>query len=90
MADAKQVDFLLSGYVNSSGNRLASGTATFTEPGSATLKDIWEDSNKDNKITNPAPLSETGTQSIYAEGEYDVIIKNPCHFLLISKRKHFI
>ena len=53
MAQAVQVDFLVSGQVDSSGNRLDSGTVTFYETDGTTLKTIWEDGAKEETASNP-------------------------------------
>ncbi len=76
MADAKQIDFLIPGLINVSNDPLSGGSATFYEPGTTTLKTIWEDSNKNNTLTNPVTLDEKGAKTVFADGTYDVVIKD--------------
>ena len=75
MAQAVQVDFLVSGQVDSSGNRLDSGTVTFYETDGTTLKTIWEDGAKEATASNPHTLSSAGTAQVFADGIYVVVVK---------------
>jgi hypothetical protein len=75
MAQAVQVDFLVSGQVDSSGNRLDSGTVTFYETDGTTLKTVWEDGAKATAASNPYTLSAAGTAQVFADGIYIVVVK---------------
>ena len=76
MATAKQVDFLVSGVVDASGNQLNAGRVYFYETDGVTLKTIWEDGNKAEASPNPVTLSTVGTASIYADGTYDIVVRD--------------
>ena len=75
MAQAVQVDFLVSGQVDSSGNRLEAGLVYFYETDGTTLKTIWEDGAKEATASNPHTLSSAGTGQVFADGIYVVVIK---------------
>ena len=78
---ASQIDFLLSGLVDSSGNRLANGTINTYEVGTTTNKATWKDRDKAVTAPNPLVLDSNGALlgtngPIYADGVYDLVIKD--------------
>lgn len=75
MSNASQIEFLLSQIRNSSGS-LAGGTVTFYAAGTTTLKTIWADRAKAATAANPYTIPANGALELYAEGLYDVLIKN--------------
>lgn len=74
MANARQVEFLISGVTDSNGDPLASGKVYFYEPGTTTSKTIWTDAAKTSAASNPVVLDARGSAEIFAEGLYDIKI----------------
>lgn len=74
---ASQVDFLISGLVNSSGNPLTSGKVYFYTAGSySNLKTIWTDKDKTTTAANPVTLDAYGKKPIFADGFYNIEVQN--------------
>lgn len=77
MAQALYVGFLLSGLVDpDTGLPLNLGTIEFYENDTVTFKNIWYDSNKNALAPNPFTLSDVGDANIYADGTYNIVVKN--------------
>lgn len=78
MPKATQVDFLLSGVSDNSGNVLSNGQVFFYVAGGglSTPKSTWADSGKVTLNSSPVTLSSGGTANIYADGLYDIVIKD--------------
>jgi hypothetical protein len=74
MAQAKQVDMLISGLTNSAGAPLSQGKVYFYATDGTTLKTVWVDSEKDTVSANPVILTVAGTAEIFADGTYTVKI----------------
>ena len=93
---AVQVDFLVAGLVDISGNTLSNGKITFTETDGTTLKTIWLDAAQLIPATNPVILENNGTKEIFAEGTYslqfrdqnDVVIATPQSFFFQSSEQN--
>lgn len=76
MANGKQVDFLVAGMIDDSGNVLASGKVYTYESGTTTDKTCWTDAAKTTPATNPIILDTMGRATIYADGNYTFLIKD--------------
>ena len=74
MAQAKQVDILISGLTDSAGAPLNQGKVYFYATDGSTLKTIWVDSEKATDSENPVILTVAGTAEIFADGTYTVKI----------------
>jgi hypothetical protein len=81
MAKAIQVSELVAGYFHK-GTLLAGGTATFLLPGTATPKSIWLDPDKLTPAANPFPLNARGAAQVFADGVYDIEIRDPAGVLI--------
>ena len=67
---AVQVEHLLSGARNLSGNPLSGGSVYTYVAGTTTLKTTWADPNKNTANSNPITLSDAGTALVFADGAY--------------------
>lgn len=76
MGRAVQVEFLLAGVTNSSGNPLASGKVYTYEAGTTTAKTTYTDQGKTTSAANPVILGTRGETSIFAEGAYKFVVKD--------------
>lgn len=76
MGRARQIDFLLNGVRDNSGNPLAAGTVDFYEVGTTTPKDVWTTQLKAVAASNPYTLDAYGRATLYADGLYRIVIKN--------------
>ena len=74
MAQAKQVDILISGLTNSAGGPLNQGKVYFYATDGSTLKTVWVDSEKETASANPVTLTAGGFGEIFADGTYTVKI----------------
>ena len=74
MAQAKQVDILISGLTDSAGAPLNQGKVYFYATDGSTLKTIWTDSEKGTASANPVILTTGGLGEIFADGTYTVKI----------------
>ena len=74
MAQAKQVDILISGLTDNAGAPLNQGKVYFYATDGSTLKTIWTDSEKGTESGNPVILTVAGTAEIFADGTYTVKI----------------
>lgn len=65
-------------FCDSNGDPLASGTVTFYQPGTLTLKNVYTTSALSVATDNPMPLNSAGrTQSeVFLSGDYRVILKD--------------
>ncbi len=75
MANAKQVDFLLAGLLDSTGNPLSSGLVYTYESGTTTNKTCWTAADKSASATNPVVLDAYGKATLYADGTYTFLVK---------------
>lgn len=76
MANALQVDFLISGLIATDGLPLIGGTVEFFETDGVTPKIIWEDGDKLTTSANPVTLDIRGTACIFADGVYSLEVKD--------------
>jgi hypothetical protein len=75
MAISRQIDFLLSGLIDSSGMPLSGGKVYTYSPGTTTPKTTWTDQAKTSPATNPITLNSLGQALIYGDGSYKFEIK---------------
>lgn len=73
---ASQVDFLLAGLRDTSGNPLAGGKVFTYEPGTTTNKTTWQNQNKSTPHANPIILDAQGQKLAFADGEYKFLVKD--------------
>ena len=73
---ASQVDFLLAGLRDTSGNPLAGGNIYTYEPGTTTNKTTWQNQNKTTPHANPIILDAQGQKLVFADGEYKFLVKD--------------
>ena len=76
MSQALQVSALQAGVTDSSGVVLTGGSATFYESDGVTIKTIWADAEKVATSANPVTLSSSGTAAVFADGIYNVVVKD--------------
>jgi hypothetical protein len=76
MGRAIQVEFLLAGITDSSGEPLASGKVYTYEAGTTSDKTTHTDQAQSIEATNPVILGTRGEASIFAEGAYKFVIKD--------------
>lgn len=76
MAVAQQVDFLISGVVDSNGNVLSGGKVYFYKTDGTTFGDIFEDAGATAPLENPVTLDAKGCATVFANGTYNIVIKN--------------
>jgi hypothetical protein len=88
MTQAHQVDFLVSGVIDSSGNPLSGGSIYFYEADGLTLKTVWEDADKVTESENPVTLDARGVAAIYADGTYSIVIKDSDGVIIDTKDLH--
>lgn len=77
---AGQVDFLSGGVMNASGSPISGGSAGFYEVGSvgnpAFYKATWQDANRAATSTNPIAIGVGGRVNAFADGRYDIEVKD--------------
>lgn len=76
MARGIQVDFLLAGLTNSSGQALAGGKVYTYYAGSIDSQSTYTNQNLTTVATNPVILDSNGRASIFALGAYKFVIKD--------------
>jgi hypothetical protein len=76
MANARIVEFLLSGVHNQSGVPFSAGKVYSFEAGTTTSKDLYTDAAKTTPATNPVILDSYGRAIVYADGDYKFIVKD--------------
>ena len=74
--DAVQLEFLLAGLRDTSGNPLNGGKIYTYSAGTTTNKTMWTDADKTTAATNPIILDSNGQAEIFADGLYDVTVKD--------------
>lgn len=72
----KQVEHLLAGLTDTSGNPLVGGKVYTYEAGTTTQKATYLDSNGTQPATNPIVLDSNGRANVYAKGLYKFVIKD--------------
>lgn len=76
MNRAIQVDFLLAGLVDGSGDVLAGGRVYTYEAGTSTPKNTYTVQDKTTAETNPIILDARGVKHVFAEGAYKFVVKD--------------
>jgi hypothetical protein len=74
--DAVQLEFLLAGLRDTSGNPLVGGKVHTYEAGTTTNKVTWEDADKAVAEDNPIILDGNGQKEVFADGLYRIIVKD--------------
>jgi hypothetical protein len=76
MANARILEFLLSGVFDSSGNPLSGGKVYTYAVGGTTDKPVYTDAAKTHAASNPVILDGSGRAIVYADGNYKFLIKD--------------
>jgi len=74
--DAIQVETLMAGLTDSSGNALAGGLVYTYSAGTTTNKDTWTEADKSVAAANPVVLDANGRALIFADGNYKFVVKD--------------
>lgn len=74
--DAVQLEFLLAGLRDTSGNPLVGGKVHTYEAGTTTNKVTWEDADKAVAEDNPIILDGNGQKEVFADGLYNITVKD--------------
>jgi hypothetical protein len=73
---AVQIEALLNGLVDKSGEMLSAGLVYTYEAGTSTVKTCWSDSGKTTEASNPIVLDAYGRAQIYGDGLYKLVVKD--------------
>jgi len=84
MANARIVEFLLSGIFDISGNPVSGGSVHSYAAGTDTDKDLYTDAAKTSPATNPVILNASGRAIVYADGNYKFIVRDADDALLFT------
>jgi len=84
MANARIVEFLLSGIFDISGNPVNAGKIYSYAAGTDTEKTLYTDAAKTGEATNPVILDASGRAIVYADGNYKFIVKTSTGVLLFT------
>lgn len=76
MGRAVQVELLMAGFTDESGEPLAAGKVYSYEAGTSTAKTLYTDQGKTTAATNPVILDSQGRALVFGEGAYKLIIKD--------------
>jgi hypothetical protein len=87
---AQQVDWLIVGVVDASGDPLAGGKVHFYDPGTTNDKTIWTNHTKGATATNPVTLDSNGQALIFAHGAYRIVVKDATDTSTIYDRDNLI
>lgn len=71
-----QMDFLVGGATDSSGDPLAGGKVYTYSAGTTTDKTTWQDAAKQTPHANPIVLDAQGKKLVFADGNYKIRIDN--------------
>ncbi len=82
-----QIDFLIAGLKDASGNNLSGGFIHTYVVGTTTNKDTWQDPLKASTHANPIELDANGKAQVYAEGKYKIVITNAAGTVLYTHDK---
>jgi len=74
--DAIQVEVLMAGLTDSSGDALAGGLVYTYSAGTTTNKTTWTESDKSVAAANPVVLDANGRALIFADGNYKFVVKD--------------
>lgn len=81
---AIQVEWLLAGVRDSSGQPLNAGKVYTYEAGTTTPKATYQDADKSTSHANPIVLDSNGRKLVYAEGAYKFIVHTSADVLLYT------
>lgn len=84
MARALQVEFLLAGITDSSGDPLSGGKVYTYEAGTVTAKTVYTDQGQVTAATNPIILDTYGRAAVFAVGAYKFVIKDSADVTLLT------
>lgn len=84
IATPDQLDFLISGLRDSSGNALSGGKVYTYIAGTTTNKDTWQDIAKATPHANPIILDGNGKKQVYADGLYKIVIADSADNILYT------
>lgn len=84
MAVSRQIDFLLSGLIDTNGLPLSGGKVTCYEAGTTTLKTTWTDQAKTTPSSNPITLNSLGQATIFGDGNYKFKIERSDNTLVTT------
>lgn len=73
---AVQVDFMLAGLTDSSGEPLSGGKVYTYESGTSTPRAVYTTQNQSASATNPVILDASGRAQVFALGAYKFVIKD--------------
>lgn len=76
MSQASQVESLISGLTDSSGEPLNAGKVYFYVAGTTTDKTVWTDQAKSTPASQPVVLDSQGKALIFADGAYKMVVKD--------------
>lgn len=76
MSRAIQIETLLAGVSDSSGNPLAAGKVYSYEAGTTTPKALYTDQSQSVEASNPVVLNSSGQAQVYANGSYKLVVKD--------------
>lgn len=81
---AIQVDFLMAGFIDASGNPLAAGKVDTFEAGTTTPKQTFVESDKSVVESNPIILDGLGRKLVFADGNYKFVVKDKDDNVIIT------
>ncbi len=73
---AAQVESILAGFLDNSGNPLSGGKVYTYEAGTTTNKTTWQDKDKAATHANPIILDSQGQATVFADGLYKFVIRD--------------
>lgn len=76
MGRAVQVELLMAGFTDESGEPLAGGKVYSYEAGTSTAKTLYTDLGQTTAATNPVVLDAQGRALVFGEGAYKFVIKD--------------
>lgn len=84
MPRALQVEFLLAGITDSSGDPLSGGKVYTYEAGTTTPKPVFTDQGQVSNATNPVILNSYGRAAVWGVGAYKFVIKDSSDVTLLT------
>jgi hypothetical protein len=84
MSRSIQLEFLLAGMLDSSGNPLSGGKIYSYEAGTNTNKNLYTDFAKTTPAANPVILDSNGKSQVFGDGAYKIIVKDSANNTLYT------
>ena len=84
MSRALQIEFLLAGFDDSSGDPLNGGKVFSYEAGTTTPKALYTNQSGTTPATNPVILDSNGVANVYGSGAYKFVIKTSADVTLYT------